>query len=901
MSAPSNGVDTTASSSKMPSTAPTSTAATAARGTPTTGAIRNNITNPSLSTTANATNKSHDKIAPLSLSLPIRSITNPQDGGTNDPNTAAAAAADPALAALRTASSSSDIRAALSALHARESSLTTRLSFVLASHQDLARSLSRLDNLRAGLGSQVIAARSVSNNMLAGAADTASHLSSRVRQLDLEKQRVEDTLRVVELVAELKACVAGVVGSMGAPQDWEAAAGYIARAARVPEEIVRSGFAAAVVPTVEVPDAPWVTLENARESLCVLFLREFWKAAKEDDPAKITRFFKLFPLIGRGDVGLDAYGQYVCQGVADRARAILKDGVGALGGADANAPATLRPKKDGIFYANALNLLFGHITQIVDGHGGLVERHYGGGKMIKVIERLQGEADVQGGIIVDSWSDERGVDRALTDVKSYPFSFLVQSFLPQNRGFGAPPRLNSPAPGTDGRSSEDEGVSMREVDALLSEIAIMLSRWSAYSHLLAQKCMESGVPEDTPLTTPEVLTKSNLSRKVSGKLVLPYNVLTTFFFRRSVEKAFQLDEWPTGLSLRMSKPIDCSPPFIISAVEDVMYIANTVIIRSISTSQRGVIDSVLPTISSLLGSDFVGMIQRKMRDECYPKPAIQGGFPPEDKIIQFIVLINSLDMAEEYLTRIISGILTPGEQSVNGGTGAPSQASSLRNSFPFKNDLKEVTTRLNNLHHSFTAKATELLSEGIKVLFSQVVRPRLRPILSDTFRDADYTMTEEELLDLCAANDENEDDVLEQVTRRFEEGWDALMKPIARLMTPKTFSTVLDYTAQHLARWLEKRVWNYAGSQTRGASPYGAIRMERDFSGIIGTISKGNYAVREVFGRTLQILMVANMEDEEWEELIVTDGAAGEDGEDGMLWVLSEDERRKARTIVRVA
>ena len=490
MSALSNGVDTTASSSKMTSTAPTSTAATAARGTPTTGAISNNITTtttPSLSTTAKSTNKSHDKTAPLSLQLPLRSITDPQNGGSNGPNTAT----DPGLAALRTASTSSDIRAALASLHARESALTTRLSSVLASHQDLARSLSRLDNLRAGLGSQVIAARSVSNNMLAGAADTASHLSSRVRQLDLEKQRVEDTLRVVELVAELKACVAGVVGSMGAPQDWEAAAGYIARAARVPEEIVRSGFAAAVVPTVEVPDAPWVTLENARESLCMLFLREFWKAAKEDDPAKITRFFKLFPLIGRGDVGLDAYGQYVCQGVADRARAILKDGVGALGGGGSDAPATLRPKKDGIFYANALNLLFGHITQIVDGHGGLVERHYGGGKMIKVIERLQGEADVQGGIIVDSWSDERGVDRALTDVKSYPFSFLVQSFLPQNRGFGAPPRLNSPAPGSDARNSEDEGVSMREVDALLSEIAIMLSRWSAYSHLLAQKCTVS--------------------------------------------------------------------------------------------------------------------------------------------------------------------------------------------------------------------------------------------------------------------------------------------------------------------------------------------------------------------------------------------------------------------------
>jgi len=374
--------------------------------------------------------------------------------------------------ALREVNSPAEVRAALSALHARESAITSRLSALLA----------RLDNLRAGLGAQMIAARGVGNAMLAGAADTAAHLSGRVRSLDLEKRRVEDTLRVVEQVAELKACVAGVVGSMGAPQDWEAAAGYIARAARVPDDIVRGGFAAAVVPTVEVPDAPWVTLESARESLCKLFLREFERAAADGDGARVTRFFKLFPLIGRGDAGLDVYGRYVCQGVAGRARAMLKE-AGATGGGQS--------RKDGLFYANALTRLFEHIAEIVDGHGSVVERHYGVGKMVKVIERLQMEVDVQGGIILDSWSDERGVDRRLTDVKSYPFSFLVQSFLPQQRGFGGTPRVNSPALGTqsnDPRNSEDEGVDMKEVDALLREIAVMLEKWSVYARFLARKC-----------------------------------------------------------------------------------------------------------------------------------------------------------------------------------------------------------------------------------------------------------------------------------------------------------------------------------------------------------------------------------------------------------------------------
>ncbi|KAK3986685.1 putative oligomeric Golgi complex subunit 4 [Cladorrhinum sp. PSN332] len=848
---------------------------------PSNGAVNNILASPNPNST-------------LTMTIPIisTSSTTPPPPPPPPPTTTTTATkkksditSDPS-APLRDVTSPAEIRAALANLHTRESALTSRLTALVSSQQDLVRSLSRLDNLRAGLGAQVIAARGISNSMLSSASETASHLSSRVRALDLEKQRVEDTLRVVEQVAELKACVAGVVGSMGAPQDWEAAAEYIARAGRVPEEIVRGGFAAAVVPTVEVPDPPWVTLESAKESLCNLFLREFKKAATDGDGARVTRFFKLFPLVGRGDVGLDVYGQYVCQGVAGTARAVLKDGTAA-------------GRKDGFFFANALTRLFEHIAHIVDGHGGLVERHYGTGKMVKVIERLQMEADVQGGIILDSWSDERTVDRRLTDVRSYPFSFLVQSFLgPQNRGFGGgTPRVNSPAVGgtNNARISEDEGVDMKEVDALLNEIAVMLGRWSLYSRFLAGKCKEPNSPEDAPLVIPDVLLKSNLTRKVSAKLVTPYNELTKFFFRRSVEKAFQLDEFPTGLTLHPKKSIESNPPFIISAVDDVMYIVNTVIQKSISTSQRDVVKEVIPSISSLLGTDFVGMIQRKMRDESYPKPLVQGGFPPEDKIIAFIVLINSLDMANDYLARIITSISNIPSSDQQNGTPAPQ--SLLSTAFPFKSDAKEVLTRLNNLNASFTVKTTELLTEGIKVLFSQVVKPRLRPVLTDTFRDADYTLTEEELAEMLAQTDEiTEDDLLEEVPRRFEAGWDALMKPISRLLTPKTFTTLLDLTADYLAKILWKRVESYAGGRT---SAYGAIRMERDFGGIIGTISKGNYAVREVFAKISQALMVANMEDEEWEELLMEEEESnGDDG--GMQWVLTEEERRRARTIVKV-
>lgn len=394
--------------------------------------------------------------------------------------------------------------------------------------------------------------------------------------------------------------------------------------------------------------------------------------------------------------------------------------------------------------------------------------------------------------------------------------------------------------------------------------------------------------QDEPLVTPDVLTKSNLNRKVSGKLTTPYNVMSTFFFRRSVEKAFQLDEMPAGLTLNPQKHLSSEPPFIISAVDDVMYIANTVIQKTLSTSQRDAVASVLPTIGRVLSSDFVGMVQRKMRDESYPKPVIQGGFPPEDKVIAFIVLINSLDMSNEYLERIINSFLGVSPEWTN---GAGSHAT-FKDTFPFEHDVTFVTNALNTLLTTFTSKNTELLNEGLQVLANQVVRLRLRPVLAETFRDVDYALTEDDLADIAAAEDLDEDELLDAVGRRFEHGWDALMKPIARLMTPKTYTTLLDTTARYLARVLLDRAWKYLG---RGVNAFGVIRMERDFNAIITVVSKGgNYGVRELFAKVAQVLMVANMEDDEWEEIV-----AGEEEDEGFQWVLSEEERRKARNLVR--
>lgn len=392
-------------------------------------------------------------------------------------------------------------------------------------------------------------------------------------------------------------------------------------------------------------------------------------------------------------------------------------------------------------------------------------------------------------------------------------------------------------------------------------------------------------PPEAPLIAPEFLIKSQLSRKVSSRLTYPFNDMTTFFFRRSVEKAFQLDEFPAGLTLNPSKPLDTSPPFIISAVDDVMYIVNAVLQRSISTSHRDVVASVIPTVARVLGSEFITMIQRKMRDESYPKPAIQGGFPPESKIIEFIVLINSLDVANDYIARIVGQLLAPPEANQN---DVPAQ--SLKDSFPFDHDAVFVENAFKSLNASFTTKSSELIGDGVQVMFLKVVKPRLRPVISDTFRDIDYDMTEEDLAEIALQNDTEENEVMELVSRRFTNSWDALMKPISRLMSAKTFAMLLEQTATYLSLVLEKRIWNFSGH----TNAFGAARMERDFSGIVGTVTKGGkYGIRELFARVNQMLTIVNMEDDEWEEITLDADA------NSVNWVLNEEERTRARGIVR--
>lgn len=401
------------------------------------------------------------------------------------------------------------------------------------------------------------------------------------------------------------------------------------------------------------------------------------------------------------------------------------------------------------------------------------------------------------------------------------------------------------------------------------------------------------------LRIPPFLLNSSLNRKICDQLITPFNIMTTFFVRRSIETAFQLDEQPSGLSLNPTKGIESNPPYITSAVDDIMYMVDQIVDRSLATSQRAVISNVIPSIARVLESDFIGMIQRKMRDESYPKAAVQGTLPPEHVILAFFVLVNDLDVAIEYVKRIVQSRIEKSSVSGSQSDMASSKPNTIATLFPFEHDAVFVSKTLQSLQNSFEAKTSELINDGIFVVFKNVVKPRLRPVLTDTFRDLNYQMTPEEL-EAIAREQELEDTDINMidraVQRHFERGWDALTKPIARILTEQNFERLLATIISYLGEVLEKRIWSYYGR----LNGIGGVRLERDVTSIVNVIiSGGRYSLRDVFARCTQICLVMNMEEDEWEELqaLGSEPAGAGDNE----WRINAEERSRARGMVRTS
>ncbi|CBQ68830.1 related to conserved oligomeric Golgi complex component 4 [Sporisorium reilianum SRZ2] len=805
--------------------------------------------------------------------------------------------ASPALTDITKLTSRSAVVQALSDLSTYSTSLDDELVSLFEESEpvvaDARRSIS-------GLAPQVqliLEEADVLDRRLQSSASVAKRISERVRLLDEERKRIALTTEWAVRVAELKSSLS-LLASAVEHRDWDMATMHCRRALAIDPAIRSSQFAAAVVPTTDLPEPPETTLLELRKTMLTAFTDAFIRSTQNKDEKEASRFFKLFPQVGWKKEGLEVYSSFARSMVREKGRSISD----ALGSGKAQHPT---------HYALLLTSLFEHLAMLIDMHQPVVDRHYGVGNFGHgVMPGLQEECDRLGHRIMDSWREDRNVRRRLDEVQAYKFTGAVVASKTQpstfKASFGVPGRTASPAAGSTANSSFDEpaGPDGREVDRILTELAAMSSRWGLYRRFLQSRLAsehdaaeagkgtledERAAQADEPLkdfrrtsldrrssiassinaphdptaidstlpTTPiDHASASKLGQEVLECMQTTYMPMETWYLRNSLEKAFRIDQ-----------PDTTARPYTSSILDDAFYVVRTVLARILSTSSLSVLSDMARAVKAAVEQDYIEVIVRKMETlwrSISGSMAVDG--PRKDAASRemrtvFITYLNVLDVSATYMARVL---------------GEVGHEHALQRLFE-PAELDAASASLGALAQ-LVGRVRSALRTELEHLFAQLTAPRLRALLLETYRDVSYVLDDDAFADA---------DARDLVHRRFAKSWLLVFHHFRGTFTDANFTTYVSMALDALLKPWEALVMRMRFTEL------GALRFDKDLRAVVAFLStQTELPVRDRFTRLQQVSYVLNLDSGEEEGDLYQNAVAS-----GISWRLSMSEVKTVRAL----
>ncbi|GES75395.1 conserved oligomeric Golgi complex subunit 4-like [Rhizophagus clarus] len=617
------------------------------------------------------------------------------------------------LTYLKSLTNIEDIQECLQLLDLEENQVDNNLDELLERRSKLESELDKLEVLRPQLGTLHTQAANLLN-IINSTSLVAERISAQVRQLDLEQSRVQESIKLVEDVQELKLCITGLHQAMYM-KDYETAASYVNRVSALDKKILEGEFAENSVPSSEYPDIPTKTLCDAKENLFVIFSREFEAAIYNRDQENIRK--------SQANLAEIAIGTN--------------------------------------FYGNVLTKLFENIALIIDQHQSAVETHYGPGKMIRVIERLQEECDKQSQIILDTFCDERQIQRKLLDIQTHYNTHKKFS------GLQKPGQLKE----------VDIIPDPRELDVILSELAMISARTHLYYRFLE--------------------SRTKLEKKTPIK---------EYFLKKAIEKAMRIDKYEEGGTSS-------------SCVEDVFYILKECLTRTVMTSDMECLTSMVNLVNQSLKDDYLALFKERLLTAFATAE-------PKDAKFGYMILLNNLDVSCDYMQRLTSELIT-----------IPSIT---------KEDYKIVEKCFTSLNNITTDNFKPILQSGLNELFTQMIKPRIRPILQEAYKDIKYVLDEDEY---------HEQEADDNFAKRFVTGFDNLVKVYQATFTENNYNQIMIHILESVINLWEKTVFGTKFNQ------YGALRFDKDLRSVSNYFSaKMQWPFRDKFTRLNQISTLLNLE-----------------------------------------
>ncbi|RMZ94018.1 conserved oligomeric Golgi complex subunit 4, partial [Brachionus plicatilis] len=292
------------------------------------------------------------------------------------------------------------------------------------------------------------------SKMIDFTSDLADNVSSKVRQLDVAKGRVSSCIKRVTDILDLKACTDGVTEALN-EEDYESAANHIHKYLSFDKDSLRLKSGTIDVAEKNFLDQSFNVLQESKTKLQAIVNEKYDLALQSQDVPQMERFFKIFPLIGLSESGIEKFSSYLCDQINHSA--------------DKNFSALVITDKSNerwsVMFADALILLFERVARTVEAYQPVIEASYGHGHMFLFIKNIQKECDKQSVRILDKFKEIRQLNIILRN---------VQNIINFNR---------NPSNFSNGQRIE-ERIDPRDLDELLTEITLISARSALYGNFV---------------------------------------------------------------------------------------------------------------------------------------------------------------------------------------------------------------------------------------------------------------------------------------------------------------------------------------------------------------------------------------------------------------------------------
>ncbi|GAB1597611.1 conserved oligomeric Golgi complex subunit 4-like [Argonauta hians] len=531
------------------------------------------------------------------------------------------------------------------------------------------------------------------STMISFTSTLAENVSSKVRQLDVAKGHVSDSIQRVEDVLDLKFCTDGVQSALQ-NEDYEKAAGHVHRFLSLDENVLRmAGDASEGSPL----DTSFKMLHEAEEKLKTIVRNKFDASVHSGDVASVERFFKIFPLLRLHEEGLTKFGKYLAAQFSEPVGKTLSE----------NLKITDDDKRSNILFADIITTMFERIARIVETHQPLVETYYGPGKLDIILMLLQKECDRQARMTIKEFKKRRDFDYKVQQVQqSMMFS-----------------------------KSSNEKLDFKQLDILLSELVLLNTRAELYIRFVKKRSLNDidiGIQDPQAKKEKEANIERNFNNcdlsRLMQDLIGNYILMEEYFMREMVLKAVNMDSAEEN-------------SLYSSMVDDSFFIVKKSVRRAISSSSVDGVCAMLNHACTILEQDFRETLYSKLRpgfpsgfDFSQAYNLMQSSFQ-QGKISSdtekaktiFLITLNNAEASCDYIKSLHNSL--------------EAEVSQLFRQCSEQNKAK-LETCLNDLG-LISARFKDVIEFGFSQLTTSAIKPRIKPLV-DALLSSSHNITEDE-------------------------------------------------------------------------------------------------------------------------------------------------------------